>query len=86
MMQIHHELFKSFRELHDKYALDPKKWQEKYNEQGREVLTLLRRWENNLCSKSESSRYGKFSSKLADKFWSEVREIFPKIDYIGMLQ
>lgn len=86
MMEAHKDLFTAFRELHDQYALDPKKWQEKYNEEGREVMVLLRRWENNLCSKSESGRYGKFSNKLADKFWNEIRTIFPKIDYIGVQQ
>lgn len=84
MMLMHQELFTKFRELHDNYALDPKQWQNQYNEEGREVMALLRRWENNLCAKSESGRYGKFSDKLADKFWNEVRMIFPKIDYIGM--
>lgn len=84
MMEIHKAVFTAFRDLHDNYALDPKKWQEQYNEEGKEVMTLLRKWENNLCYKSESSRYGKFSNKLADKFWSEIRTIFPKIDYIGV--
>lgn len=86
MMEAHKNIFNAFRELHDKYAADPKKWQEQYNEEGREVMVLLRRWENNLCSKSESGRYGKFSDKLADKFWNEIRTIFPKIDYIGVQQ
>lgn len=85
MMLAHKELFEKFQTLHNNYTADPKKWQEKYNEEGREVFMLLKRWENNLCAKSESSRYGKFSNKLADKFWEEVRSIFPKIDYIGVI-
>lgn len=84
MMATHKDLFEAFRKLHDNYVLDPQQWQEKYNEEGREVMALLRRYENNLCSKSESSRYGKFSSNLSDKFWAEVRQIFSKIDYIGI--
>lgn len=86
MMLTHKQVFDAFRELHDNYTQDPKKWQEKYNEEGREIMMLLRRWENNLCAKAESSRYGKFSNKLADKFWNEIRTIFPKIDYIGVKQ
>jgi len=84
MMLAHQDLFNKFRELHNNYIIDPEKWQEKYNEEGRDIMMLLKRWENNLCSKSESTRYGKFSDKLADKFWSEVRQIFPKIDFIGV--
>ena len=85
MLTIHKEIFLPFKEIHDKYALDPKKWQEQFNIEGQDVLRLIKRWENNLCSKSESGKYGKFSSKLADKFWEEVKAVFPQIDRIGML-
>ncbi|HSX09313.1 MAG TPA: hypothetical protein VLF93_04115 [Candidatus Saccharimonadales bacterium] len=84
MLAAHNEIFKAFKELHDKYEKDPKKWQEEFNEKGFEVQALLRRWENNLCGKSESGQYGKFSSTLADKFRAEVKVHFPKIDFIGM--
>lgn len=84
MLEAHEEIFKSFKDIHDKYLEDPNKWQEKFNEQGQEVLHIIKRWENNLCSKTESGKYGKFSSKLADKFWEEIRIIFPKIDYVGL--
>lgn len=84
MFEFNKELFGAFREIHDKYMLDPKKWQNEFNEKGREILPILQKWENSLCSKSESGKYGKFSSNLADKFRSEVKEHFPKIDHIGM--
>jgi hypothetical protein len=64
--------------------VDPEVWQEKLNETGKDIIPLVQRWENNLCSKSEGGKYGKFSSGLADKFWTEVRVHFPKIDYVGM--
>lgn len=86
MLEIHKTVFDSFRKLHDNYVTDPKKWQEQYNEEGKDIMVLLRRWENNLCSKSESSRYGKFSNKLAEKFWEEIRLHFPKIDAVGIKQ
>ncbi len=86
MLSAHEEIFKEFKKLHDKYAEDPKKYQEEFNEKGLEIQAILRRWENNLCGKSESGRYGKFSSSLADKFREEVKVHFPKIDNIGMLQ
>lgn len=85
MLAAHKDVFIPFKELHDKYALDPQKWQEQYNQEGMDVLHLIKRWENNLCNKSESGKYGKFSSKLAEKFWEEIRAVFPKIDSVGML-
>ena len=84
MLDAHKDLFTTFKTVHDEYAADPKTWQTKYNEEGQKVMHVIKRWENNLCSKSEGGKYGKFSSNLADKFWEEVRKVFPKIDYVGM--
>lgn len=84
MLQVHASLFEEFKKVHDEYDKDPKKWQEAFNEKGREIIPVLARWENSLCSKSESGKYGKFSSTLAEKFRNEVKVHFPKIDYIGM--
>ena len=84
MLEVHAEIFKEFQKIHDAYMNDPKKWQVAFNEKGREIIPIIARWENNLCSKSESGKYGVFSSKLADKFREEIKIHFPKIDYIGM--
>lgn len=84
MLEYHNDLFKSFKKIHDDYEKNPKKFQEEFNEEGQKVLHIIRRYENILCSKSEGGKYGKFSSNLADKFWEEIRALFPKIDYIGM--
>lgn len=85
MLEVHKDIFQPFKELHNKYAQDPKTWQEKFNEEGQDILRIIKRWESNLCSKSEAGKYGIFSANLSSKFWDEVRAIFPKIDYIGML-
>jgi hypothetical protein len=85
MYAAHQELFDSFKQLHDKYALDPKKYQKEFNEEGPDVLRIIQRWESSLCGKSEGGKFGKFSSKLADKFWGEIRTTYPKIDSIGLL-
>lgn len=84
MLSVHETLFEQFKKVHDAYAKDPKKWQEEFNEKGREIIPVLARWENSLCAKSESGKYGKFSSTLADKFRNEVKIHFSQIDYIGM--
>jgi hypothetical protein len=78
------EKFDAFRSLHDNYALEPEKWQDEYNEKGKEVMTIIRHYEDVLCGRSEGTGYGAFSGKLAEKFQEEVRKNFPKIDHIGV--
>ncbi|HUD44013.1 MAG TPA: hypothetical protein VMR41_00555 [Patescibacteria group bacterium] len=84
MLIAHQDIFNRFKLIHDKYMQDPEKWQKQFNEEGQEILHIVKRWENNLCLKSESGKYGKFSNSLADKFWKEIKIVFPKIDYIGL--
>src|SRR5579862_1511693 len=83
MLEVHADIFKEFQKIHDAYGQDHHKWQEAFNEKGREILPILARWENTLCAKSESGKFGKFSSALADKFREEVKAHFPQIDAIG---
>jgi hypothetical protein len=51
---------------------------------GEDVLKIIRRYENMLCSQSEGGKYGKFSSKTSDTFWGYIRGAFPKIDCVGL--
>lgn len=83
MLEAHKGLFEEFKVIHDKYLLHPKECQAEFNEIGMKIMPIIQRWENNLCAKSESTRYGKFSNKLSDKFWGEVRVHFLKIDFVG---
>ncbi len=85
MMTYNKDIFDQFKEIHDNYALDPEKCKDEFNEKGQEILRIIRKYENMLCGKSESGMYGKFSSKLADKFWEPIRKLFPKIDFVGTL-
>lgn len=84
MLSSHQEVFDAFKKVHDNYATDQDKWQKEFNEKGDEVLTIIRRYENMLCGHSESTSFGKYSSKLSEKFWAEVKIHFPKIDFIGV--
>lgn len=84
MMESHKDLFDAFKVVHDKYALEPKKYQTQLDELGDELLPIIRRYENMLCSVSEGGKYGKFSNKTADKFWEYVRGLLPKIDCVGL--
>lgn len=84
MLDNHKELFDSFKHIEMLYEKDAKKYQKEFNEKGEEVLVVIRKYENMLCSHSEGGKYGKFSSKLSDKFWEMVRKYFPKIDFVGV--
>jgi hypothetical protein len=84
MMEENFKLFDSFKPIHDKYALDPEKYQDEFNKAGVPVINLIHEWESKLCSHSEKGQYGKFSSSLSDKFWNEVRTVFPQIDWVGV--
>lgn len=85
MLSLNKEAFDNFKKIHDKYDSDPKTFQKEFNEVGRDIQDIIREWEDKLCSHSEGSGFGKFSSSLSDKFWEEIRKNFPKIDHIGLL-
>lgn len=84
MLADNKELFENFKDIHDHYTLEPKKYQKILNNYGKEILDIVQEYENRLCSKSESSSYGRFSSNLADKFREEVKKYLPKINSIGL--
>lgn len=83
MLEQNQEMFKVFREVHDEYTNDPQRYQELFNEIGRDVQDVVRRYENMLCSHSEGSGYGKFSTKLSEKFQARIVKEFPKYNAIG---
>lgn len=84
MLSENKALFDDFRILHEKYSLNTAVFQAEYNEKGKQILEVIRKYEMMLCSQANSSSYGKYSSNLADKFWSEIRKEFPKINFIGV--
>lgn len=84
MMEDRFIQFDRFREIHDNYLKDPEKWKAQFNKEGALILDIIRDWERRLCAHSEKGQYSKYSANLADKFWGEVRKIFPKIDFVGV--
>lgn len=76
--------FLSFKKIQDLYTEDSKKWKMEFNDEGKKILSIIRRYENQLCGKSENSGYGLFSSNLSVKFWDQIRQSFPKIDEVGV--
>ncbi len=84
MVAANKELFDNFKEIHDAYAMNPEAWQKLLNEYGAEVVEIIRDYERKLCIKMGTGKYGQFSQNLSQKFWDEVRKIFPKIDFVGV--
>ncbi len=77
-------LFDDFQIIHDNYVLDAAANQDEFNEKGKEIMNIVRHYEDILCGRSEGTGYGAFSGKLAEKFQEEVRKHFPKIDHVGV--
>ena len=84
MVSENKELFTNFKDIHDNYALNPSEWQKLFNEYGKEVVEIIREYERRLCANMATGKYGSFSAKLSEKFWDEVRKVFPKIDFVGV--
>ena len=83
MLDQNQKMFDVFREVHSEYEKDPKVYQELFNETGREIQDIVRRYENMLCSGTENGGFGKFSTKLSEKFQARIIKDFPKYNYIG---
>ncbi len=85
MIEENKELFDNFRQVHDAYTLAPETNKDRFNKIGSEILDIIRHYERILCGKTESGQYGKFSGGLSQKFWDEIRKVYPKIDFVGIL-
>jgi len=84
MIGEHTELFDYFTRVHDAFVVHPDANRARFNQIGSEVLDVIRVYERILCGKTESGQYGKFSGGLSQKFWSEIRKDYPKIDFVGI--
>ena len=84
MIKDHKEVFENFKDIHDHYVFEPQKYQKVFNQYGKEILDIVQEYENRLCSKSEGSGYGRYTTALADKFRLEVQRYIPKINSIGL--
>lgn len=85
MLSNNRARFDEFNKLYNEYIKDQDNLQDKFNREGKEVLEIIREWENKLCSQTEKGGFGQYSANLSEKFWSEVRKTYPLIDYIGVV-
>lgn len=84
MMSEQKELFDNFSDIHREYMLNSGQWQKLFNQYGGEVLEIIRNYERKLCAQMGKGQYSKFTEQLSEKFWEEVRKVFPKIDFVGV--
>lgn len=84
MLEENKELFDNFSRVHAAFVVNPDANKSRFNGLGSEVLDIIRNYERILCGKTESGQFGKFSGNLSGKFWSEVRRLYPKIDFVGI--
>lgn len=85
MVTKYEKEFDAFQELHDKYEIDPKKWQEEFNTEGAKIMEIVREYENRLCGKMENTANATYSANLSEKFRGEIKRYLPKLDMIGVV-
>lgn len=82
MVEENSTLFNEFKKIHDAFPEEKENLQDEFNQVGTKVFRVIRRYEDALCSKSENTGFGKFSENLSEKFWEEIRAVFPNIDQV----
>lgn len=86
MVTNNHDLFEQFAKVHHGFSKDRKAWEKQFHELGRDITDVMRDWERRLCSGTEKGNYAQYSSKLAEKFWAEIKSHFPLIDEVGLFK
>jgi len=77
-------LFAEFKFIHNLYSQDKRGNQVVFNEQGLQVRKVIEDWDHRLCSHMEKGKNSTYSANLSEKFWGEVRSLFPLIDFVGV--
>ncbi len=84
MITQNQKLFDDFKKVHDAFVKDREAHQAKFNQDGRDVLDMIRFWERKLCFGMEKGVNHQYSSRLAEKFWNEIRKDYSHIDLVGV--
>lgn len=84
MLEQNKDLFDQFQQIHDQYVMNPETNKARFNHIGGEVVDVIREAERRLCAQMGKGMYSKFTQNLSEKFWDEVRKMFPKIDFVGV--
>jgi gamma-glutamylcysteine synthetase len=84
MIKQNQELFDQFKIIHNKFVDDSEKHKKEFNEVGEKVMEIVRSFEQRLTSQMTGSGYGKFATNVSDKFRTEIKKDYPKIDFVGI--
>lgn len=84
MVTQNQKMFDDFLRIHNNFVINAEKHAAQFHDEGRDVLDMIRFWERKLCSGMEKGKNGQYSSKLAEKFWAEVRKHYTHIDQVGV--
>ncbi|MBP9702885.1 hypothetical protein KBD69_04310 [Candidatus Woesebacteria bacterium] len=85
MCEENKKVFDDFLFIHNLYKENKKANQVIFNEQGMAVRRIIEDWDRRLCNTMEKGNNATYSARLSEKFWGEVRTLFPLIDFVGAL-
>ncbi len=80
MLDYNKEVFEELNKTYLLYKESPKKYKDAFAEIQKKAFRIVRKNEDNLCSKSEATHFSVYSTGLSDKFWELVRSNYPEID------
>ena len=83
MCEENKKVFDDFLFIHNLYKENKKANQVIFNEQGAAVRRIIEDWDRRLCNTMEKGNNATYSARLSEKFWGEVRTLFPLIDFVG---
>lgn len=84
MVEENKEIFDTFKQIHDAYALNPEMNKAKFNRIGSEIMDIIRDYERRLCGHMSRGQYGKFAGGVSEKFMQEIKKSYPKIVFVGV--
>lgn len=84
MSDEYQELFAKFDAIHTGYLTNRKAFSAQFHSLGHEVVEIMREYERRLCAGMERSSNGVYSSKVAEKFWSEIKKRYSHIELVGV--
>jgi hypothetical protein len=73
MLKDHQDSFDELKKLDRK--------SEEFKSLQLKVIRIIRKNEDQLCAKTENTKFANFSLQLADKFWELIRKDYPEVDY-----
>lgn len=80
MYDLNKALFEEYETMLEKYDKDKKTYASEAIDLQNKLLRLLKKTEDRLCMRSETTGHANYSLALAEKFWEEVRTRVPRID------